>query len=74
MKNLLLFHFLIALVILILSGSGFFLPAGITIALIVIQRLARKFDLVKGALPEWYKILGVTYAANFLVMIVGWII
>lgn len=74
MKNLLLIHFLIALVILILSGSGFFLPAGIALVLIVIQRLARKFDLVKGTLPAWYQIAAICYAANFLVMIIGWIL
>lgn len=74
MKNILLLHFAIALVTLMITGSGFFIPAGIAIALIVAQRLAVRFELLAGTLPAWYKILGSCYAANFLAMIVGWIL
>lgn len=74
MKKILLLHFVISLVTILISGAGLFLPALIGTALILAQLLAVRFELISGDVPEWYKILGICYAANFLAMLIGWII
>jgi hypothetical protein len=70
MKYLLIIHFALTLIILISCGTGFFIPAMITLALVAAQRIARKLDFVKGALPAWYKILGICYGTYFLLVFI----
>ena len=78
MKRISFIHFLIALTVLIISGTGFFLPAGIAIALTAVQSIIKRFELVPVTfveqLPSFLVILGACYAANFLLVIISWIL
>lgn len=74
MKKLLLIHFIIALIVLIISGTGFFAPAIVAVLLIVAQRLFFHLEFIPTNPPTWYQILGICYASNFLIVLVKMIL
>lgn len=72
MNKLLLIEFAIALIILIISGTGFFLPGIIAILILAIKGLLSKFNISIPFTPvaKW-KTIGICYSANFILMIIN---